>query len=103
MSSDRSYLDTIDYLYALQKHGIKLALSNSFLLMENMGNPHRKLRTIHVAGTNGKGSTSLFIASMLSATGFRVCLYTSTHLVSLTERLRINGTEISEEKVVDRA
>ncbi len=103
MSSDRSYQDTIDYLYALQKHGIKMALSNSFRLMENMGNPHRKLRTVHVAGTNGKGSTSVFIASMLSAAGYRVGLYTSPHLVSFTERVRINGEEITEERVVELA
>ena len=91
MSLDRAYRETIDYLYALQKHGIKLALSNSHALMSLMGDPHRKFRSVHVAGTNGKGSTSAFIASMLQAAGYRVGLYTSPHLVSFTERIRINA------------
>jgi dihydrofolate synthase/folylpolyglutamate synthase len=100
MSVDGSYQETVDYLYALQKHGVKLALENSIALMEIMGNPHRKFRTVHVAGTNGKGSTSVCIATMLQAAGYRVGLYTSPHLVSFTERIRINGTAISEDDVV---
>src|SRR5512135_1793472 len=103
MSLDRAYQETIDYLYALQKHGIKLALSNSHTLMALMGDPHRKFRSVHVAGTNGKGSTSAFIAGMLQAAGYRVGLYTSPHLVSFTERIRINGVLITEAKVVELA
>ncbi len=103
MSSDRQYRETIDYLYALQKHGIKLALSNSMRLMECLDNPHRRFRTVHVAGTNGKGSTAAFIAGMLLAAGYRVGLYTSPHLVSFTERIRINGDPISEKGVVELA
>ncbi len=103
MCHDKPYQDAIDYLYALQKHGVKLALANSFRLMEIMGNPQEKFRSIHVAGTNGKGSTSAFIAAMLRAAGYRVGLYTSPHLVSFTERIRINGTPISEAKVVELA
>jgi len=103
MSLDTAYRETIDYLYALQKHGIKLALSNSYALMAFMGDPHRKFRSVHVAGTNGKGSTSSFVASMLQAAGYRVGLYTSPHLVSFTERIRINGVLISESKVVELA
>jgi dihydrofolate synthase/folylpolyglutamate synthase len=100
---DRAYRTTIDYLYALQKHGIKLALSNSESLMEVMSDPHRKFRSVHVAGTNGKGSTSAYIAHMLQAAGYRVGFYTSPHLVSFTERIRINNTPISEHKVVELA
>ncbi len=103
MSDDQSYQETIKYLYALQKHGIKLALANSYCLMDLMDNPHRKFRTVHVAGTNGKGSTSSYLAGMLMAAGFRVGLYTSPHLVSFTERIRINGTPIGEARVVDLA
>jgi dihydrofolate synthase / folylpolyglutamate synthase len=103
MSSDSSYQKTIDYLYGLQKHGIKLALSNSRTLMEVMGNPHKKFRSVHIAGTNGKGSTSAFLAGMLTAAGYRVGLYTSPHLVSFTERLRIDNVQISEQKVVELA
>jgi dihydrofolate synthase/folylpolyglutamate synthase len=103
MSLDRAYREAIDYLFALQKHGIKLALSNSEALMALMGDPHRKFRSVHVAGTNGKGSTSSFIASMLQAAGYRVGLYTSPHLVSFTERIRINNVLITEAKVVELA
>ncbi|HEY6011417.1 MAG TPA: folylpolyglutamate synthase/dihydrofolate synthase family protein [Nitrospirota bacterium] len=103
MILDLSYQETIDYLFALQKHGIKLGLSNSRALMELMGNPHRKFRSVHVAGTNGKGSTSAFLAAMLAAAGYRVGLYTSPHLVSFTERIRINNTPISEQRVVELA
>ncbi len=103
MSLDRAYQDTIDYLFALQKQGIKLALSNSVTLMALMGDPHRKFRSVHVAGTNGKGSTSSFIASMLQAAGYRVGLYTSPHLVSFTERIRINNAPITEARVVELA
>ncbi len=103
MSLDRAYRETIDYLYALQKHGIKLELSNSLVLMAHLGEPHRKFRSVHVAGTNGKGSTSSFIASMLQAAGYLVGLYTSPHLVSFTERIRINSVPITEAKVVELA
>ncbi len=100
MPLDSSYQETIDYLYGLQKHGIKLGLENSIRLMELMGNPQEKFRTVHIAGTNGKGSTSACIASMLQAAGYRVGLYTSPHLVSFTERIRINGAPIPEAAVV---
>ena len=103
MSPDCSYQETIDYLYALQKQGVKLELANTAALMKIMGDPHRKFRSVHIAGTNGKGSTSAFIAGMLQAAGYRVGLYTSPHLVSFTERIRINGKNISEKKVVELA
>jgi dihydrofolate synthase/folylpolyglutamate synthase len=103
MPPDSSYQETIDYLYGLQKHGIKLALSNSHALMEVMGNPHKRFRSVHIAGTNGKGSTSAFLAGMLTAAGYRVGLYTSPHLVSFTERFRIDNVQISEQKVVELA
>ncbi len=103
MSLERAYQETIDYLFALQKHGIKLALSNSVTLMALMGDPHRKFRSVHVAGTNGKGSTASFVSTMLQAAGYRVGLYTSPHLVSITERIRINNVQISEAKVVELA
>lgn len=103
MSLDTAYRETIDYLFALQKHGIKLALSNSITLMARLGDPHRNFRTVHVAGTNGKGSTSSFIATMLQAAGYRVGLYTSPHLVNFTERIRINNVPVTEAKVVELA
>lgn len=103
MCADCSYQETIEYLFALQKHGIKLGLDNSRLLMELSGAPHRKFRSVHVSGTNGKGSTSAFIAGALIESGYRVGLYTSPHLVDFTERIRINGVMISEARVVELA
>ncbi len=98
-----SYQETIDYLYGLQHHGIKLGLDNSILLMELMGSPHRAFRSVHIAGTNGKGSTAAFLESILRHSGLRVGLYTSPHLVSFTERIRVNNVPISEEDVVGLA
>lgn len=96
-----NYHDAVSYLYALQKYGIKLGLDNTTKLLSLFGDPHQDFRTIHVAGTNGKGSTSAMIASMLQAHGYRVGLFTSPHLVSFTERIRINKKEISERDVID--
>lgn len=100
-ANDRSYQETIDYLYGLQKHGVKLGMSNTIALMEALGNPQKRFPSAHVAGTNGKGSTCAFLCSMLAAAGYRVGLYTSPHLVSFTERIRINGIPITESKVVE--
>jgi dihydrofolate synthase/folylpolyglutamate synthase len=95
-----SYQKTIDYLFSLQKQGIKFGLSNSIRLMELMGDPHRRFRSVHIAGTNGKGSTAAFLAGMLQAAGYRVGLYTSPHLVSFTERIRINNVPVTEAAVI---
>ena len=101
------YKETIDYLYTSRPpfHMVgaaayKPGLENTLRLMEHVGSPHRQLRAIHVAGTNGKGSTSHLIAAVLQAAGLRVGLYTSPHLVDLRERIRINGEPISEVEVV---
>lgn len=92
--------ETIAYLYNLRKHGIKLGLENPRKLMSILGNPHNSFHSIHVAGTNGKGSTSAMIAEILKEGRFRVGLYTSPHLVNFTERIRINGIPISEHDVI---
>lgn len=98
-----SYNDTIHYLYNLQKYGIKFGLDNISRLMSAIDNPHESFLSIHVAGTNGKGSTSAIIASVLQTAGYRVGLFTSPHLVSFTERIRINGEEITENEVINLA
>jgi dihydrofolate synthase/folylpolyglutamate synthase len=95
-----SYDETIRYLYNLQKYGIKFGLENITGLMSALHDPHTAFRSVHVAGTNGKGSTSAIIASVLQASGFRTGLFTSPHLVSFTERIRIDGQEISETDVI---
>ncbi len=95
------YQDTINYLYNLQKYGIKFGLANTIRLMSMMDNPHLKFRSVHIAGTNGKGSTAAMIASVLQEAGYKVGLYTSPHLINFTERIRVSGREISEEKVIE--
>jgi dihydrofolate synthase/folylpolyglutamate synthase len=93
------YPHVLKYLSDLEIFGIKLGLEQVFELFRRIGNPQEKLRFIHVAGTNGKGSTCAMLSSCLSAAGFKVGFYSSPHLVSVRERFRINGTAISEEKL----
>ncbi|MDA8387327.1 MAG: bifunctional folylpolyglutamate synthase/dihydrofolate synthase [Nitrospiraceae bacterium] len=97
---DKGYREALDYLYSLQKHGIKLGLENTRRLLAALGNPHQAFRCIHVAGTNGKGSTSAAIAGILRAAGQPTGLFTSPHLMSFTERIIIDGKEISGEKTI---
>lgn len=94
------YNKTINYLYDLQKHGIKLGLSNIEKLTDILEKPQDSFRSIHIAGTNGKGSTTTMIASILQKSGCRVGMFTSPHLKSFTERIRVNGIPISESDVV---
>ncbi|RJQ46496.1 MAG: bifunctional folylpolyglutamate synthase/dihydrofolate synthase [Nitrospiraceae bacterium] len=101
--SSEKYNKTVRYLYRLQKHGIKLGLANTLKIMSILGNPHQSFHSVHVAGTNGKGSTSAAIASILKENGFRVGLFTSPHLVSFTERIRINNIRIEESEVIETA
>ncbi len=79
----------------------KEGLGNTLLFDERLGNPHTKYKTIHIAGTNGKGSCSHTIASILQESGYKVGLYTSPHLLSFTERIRVNGKPIEEDYVMD--
>ncbi|MFZ4619983.1 MAG: bifunctional folylpolyglutamate synthase/dihydrofolate synthase [Bacteroidota bacterium] len=92
---------SIHFLYSLHKFGMKFGLRNIRLLLTSANDPHRQLCTIHVAGTNGKGSTSSMIAAILTAAGFKVGLYTSPHLVRFNERIRINGRPISDKELTD--
>ncbi len=96
-----TYSACIDYLYGLQKHGIKLSLDTMRALVERLGHPERRLRVLHIGGTNGKGSTAAIAAAILQASGRRVGLYTSPHLVEFRERIRVNGEMISEERMAD--
>ena len=79
----------------------KPGLDNTYRLMTHLNNPHQKFRSIHVAGTNGKGSVSHYMAAILQEAGYKVGLYTSPHLVDFGERIRINGQMIEEQYVVD--
>lgn len=79
----------------------KKDLSNTILLCEALGNPHLKFKSIHIAGTNGKGSTSHMLAAILQSAGYKTGLYTSPHLKEFTERIRVNGAEVDQKFVVD--
>lgn len=101
------YQNTLKYLYnsvpMFQQIGgkaYKEGLENTLLLDEHFQHPHRKFRSIHVAGTNGKGSCSHTLAAILQEAGYKVGLYTSPHLVDFRERIRINGQPIPEEEVI---
>ncbi len=94
-----TYSSAVDYLYRLQRHGIKLGLETMTVLMVRLGTPQTRYRTLHIAGTNGKGSTAAMAAAVLQAAGYRVGLYTSPHLVEFRERIRVNGEMIAELQV----
>ena len=96
-----TYSSAIEYLYGLQKHGIKLGLETMRTLLSRLGNPERRFRSLHIGGTNGKGSTAAMTAAMLQAAGYRVGLYTSPHLVDFRERIRVNQIMIAEAQVAE--
>jgi dihydrofolate synthase / folylpolyglutamate synthase len=96
----KDYKNTLQFLFGLQKFGMKLGLDNIEHLLQFLGNPEKKFSTIHIAGTNGKGSTAAMIASILAASGYKTGLYTSPHLIDFTERIRINGKPIDYSDVV---
>ena len=96
-----TYPSTVQFLYGLQQHGIKLGLETIRALLTRVGNPHRRYPVLHIGGTNGKGSTAAMTASILQAAGHRVGLYTSPHLVDFRERIRVNGEMIPESRVTE--
>ncbi|MBG6109997.1 dihydrofolate synthase/folylpolyglutamate synthase [Flavobacterium sp. CG_23.5] len=103
-----NYQETIDWMfkqlpmYQLQgASAYKKDLTNTHLLVQHLGNPQEKIKCMHVAGTNGKGSTSHMLASILQEAGYKVGLYTSPHLKDFRERIKINGFDITEEFVTD--
>jgi dihydrofolate synthase/folylpolyglutamate synthase len=98
-----TYLETLDYLYSrlpmftrIGAAALKKDLHNTLLMCENLGNPQNKFKTIHITGTNGKGSTSHMLAAILQQAGYKTGLYTSPHLKDFRERIRINGEMVSE-------
>ncbi|QUH20197.1 bifunctional folylpolyglutamate synthase/dihydrofolate synthase [Alkaliphilus sp. B6464] len=96
-----NYQEALDYIHGTYKFGSKLGLENIKYLLSLLGDPHKKLKIIHVAGTNGKGSTSSYIHSILKEAGYRVGLYTSPYLEEFTERMRINGENIPKDKLAN--
>lgn len=103
-----TYQQTLDYLYEnlpiFQRIGAaayKADLTNTVRLCDALGNPQEKFKTVHIAGTNGKGSSSHMLAAVLQSAGYKTGLYTSPHLKNFTERIRVNGKEVDESFVVD--
>jgi dihydrofolate synthase/folylpolyglutamate synthase len=96
-----SYPQSVEFLYGLQKHGIKPGLETVAALLAGLEHPERRYPSLHVGGTNGKGSTAVMAAAILQAAGCRVGLYTSPHLVDFRERIVAAGAMISEERVAD--
>ena len=91
---------TLEYLYQLHNRGIKLGLENINKILLECNNPHDEFKSIHLAGTNGKGSTASIIAKILQNSGQSVGLYTSPHLINFNERIRINGVPISDDDII---
>jgi len=107
-SIEMTYQETIQYLFEqlpmyqrTGKAAYKSGLENTYALDRHFGHPHRKYKTIHVAGTNGKGSVSHLLASILQSAGYRTGLYTSPHLLDFRERIRVDGQMIQEQAVTD--
>ena len=103
-----TYSETLAYLYEqlpmyqrVGAVGFKKGLGNTLVLAEALGHPERQFRSVHVAGTNGKGSSSHLLAAVLQAAGYKVGLYTSPHLREFTERIRVNGQELPAEYLVE--
>lgn len=94
-----NYNEALQFIHESHKFGMRLGLDNIKKLLELLGNPQNNLKIIHVAGTNGKGSTCSFISSILKESGYKVGLYTSPFLETFTERIRVNGENIPEEEV----
>jgi dihydrofolate synthase/folylpolyglutamate synthase len=97
---EKHYQETIQYLYNLQFFGIKLGLHNIGKLLEYWENPQNKWPAIHIAGTNGKGSTAAFLYAILRELNIKVGLYTSPHLIDFSERIRVDDKSISWKEVV---
>lgn len=95
------YQEVIDYIFSLTVSGVKLELTRVIAFMAELGNPYEAFPSIHVAGTNGKGSTAAMLASVLEAHGLRVGLFTSPHLLRANERIKINGAQIPDDFIVE--
>jgi dihydrofolate synthase/folylpolyglutamate synthase len=101
MSAATDYQSCLNAMFALHRFGIKLGLETIGQILAALGQPHQAYHTIHVAGTNGKGSVAASLAAILQAAGRRVGLYTSPHLVRFNERIQVNGVPIADDRVVE--
>jgi dihydrofolate synthase/folylpolyglutamate synthase len=95
------YTLALDWIHSLGRFGSNLGLERIEELLARLGNPHKQLKCIHIAGTNGKGSTAAFLAAMLEAQGYRVALYTSPYLEAFTNRMAINGADVDKQRLAE--
>ena len=93
-------MDPISYLLSLEQFGIKFGLDNIAALLDRLGHPERAFTSVHIAGTNGKGSVTAMVDAALRAAGHRSARYTSPHLIDLSERFVIDGTPVSQQALV---
>src|SRR6185295_739285 len=93
-------MDPLTYLFSLEQFGIKFGLENISTIVERLGHPERSFRSVHVAGTNGKGSVTAMVEAALRAAGHLTARYTSPHLVNLAERFVIDGRPVGQEALV---
>lgn len=100
MGIEERYRSALDWIHGLGRFGSKPGLERIEALLHLMGNPHHRVRFVHVGGTNGKGSTAVILASMLRKAGCRIGLYTSPYLLSFTNRMAVNGSDIGHEDLV---
>jgi dihydrofolate synthase / folylpolyglutamate synthase len=101
MNEELRYLDALEWIHRLGRFGIKPGLERVLTLLEMLGNPQQKIRFVHIGGTNGKGSTAAMLASMLRTAGYSIGLYTSPYLLSFTNRMAVNGSDIDHRDLVE--
>ena len=100
MPQPKDSIACLETLFRLRRFGIKLGLATIRRILSGLDNPHRRYKTIHIAGTNGKGSVAAILANVLRCSGYRVGLYTSPHLVRFSERIQVDGAPITDEDIV---
>jgi len=100
MNREKSYAQCLDAMFNLRRFGMKLGLDTITAVLKRLGNPQTQFNVIHIAGTNGKGSTASMLAAILQTSGFKVGLFTSPHIIKFNERIQINGIPISDAAVV---
>ena len=96
-----NYTEALEYIHGVDKFGMRLGLDPIRELLRRLGNPEKNLNIIHISGTNGKGSTASFVSSVLVESGYKTGLYTSPFLERVNERIRLNGEEIDDQRLVD--
>ncbi len=100
-NSDSRYKSALRYILSREIFGVKLGLENISRFLDYLGNPEKKFPSVHIAGTNGKGSTAAYLDSILRQAGYKTGIFTSPHLVDFTERIRVNASQVSEQYVTN--